>query len=136
MAPLDINEEQEISGRNIPKPPLRVLIVEDEFHSRKLLQAILSRYGECDVAVNGVEAVEAFRSALDGGEPYDLILMDILMPIMDGRSALIKIRAIKKQRGIRGPEEVKVIMTSALGDPKTVVNTYYRGGATSPGHFT
>jgi two-component system chemotaxis response regulator CheY len=40
---------------------MRTLIVEDDFTSRLLLQTFLSRYGECHVAINGKEAVEAVR---------------------------------------------------------------------------
>ena len=42
---------------------MRTLIVEDDFASRLLLQTFLSRYGECHIAVNGKEAVAAFRAA-------------------------------------------------------------------------
>jgi two-component system chemotaxis response regulator CheY len=110
---------------------MRVLIVEDDFTSRKLLQTILSPYGECDIAVNGVEAVEAFKESLASNQPYDLVCMDIMMPEMDGQEALKQIRALEKERGIRGADEVKVVMTTALDDPKNVVEAYYKGGATS-----
>lgn len=110
---------------------MKVLIVEDDFTSRKLLQTILSPYGECDIAVNGKEAVEAFESALKAKAPYDLVCMDIMMPEMDGQEALKKIRSLEKKAGIRGSEEVKVVMTTALDDPKNVVEAYYKGGATS-----
>src|SRR5664279_4040029 len=53
--------------------PLRMLLVEDDFASRLLLRTFLSRYGECHIAVNGREAVEAFRSASERGQGYDLI---------------------------------------------------------------
>ena len=110
---------------------MRTLIVEDEFGSRKLLQGMLASFGECDLAVNGQEAVEAFKAAWTEGNPYDLILMDILMPVMDGQAALEAIRSIEKQMGIIGSQEAKVIMVTALGDPKTVVEAFYKGGATS-----
>ena len=42
---------------------MKVLIVEDDFASRKLLQSILSRYGTCDIAIDGIEAVDAFMAA-------------------------------------------------------------------------
>ncbi len=110
---------------------MRILIVEDDFTSRKLLQNILSPYGECDIAVNGKESVEAFEAALDEGKAYDLVCMDIMMPEMDGQEALKRIRAIEKKRGLRGPDEAKIVMTTALDDPKNVVEAYYKGGATS-----
>ncbi|MBG0776050.1 MAG: response regulator [Desulfovibrionaceae bacterium] len=110
---------------------MRVLIVEDDFTSRKLLQTILSPFGECDIAVNGKEAVDAFEASAIAGRPYDLVCMDIMMPEMDGQEALKQIRAVERKHGVPGQEEVKVVMTTALDDPKNVVEAYYKGGATS-----
>jgi two-component system chemotaxis response regulator CheY len=53
------------------------------------------------------------------------------MPEMDGQEALRKIREIEKSRGVKSADEVKVVMTTALDDPKNVVEAYYKGGATS-----
>ncbi len=110
---------------------MKVLIVEDDFTSRKLLQKFLSPYGDCDIAVDGEEAIEAYKMSWVKNEPYDLICMDIMMPNVDGHEALMKIREIEKEMDIKGPGEVKVIMTTALDDPKTVVKAFYEGGATS-----
>lgn len=108
---------------------MRILIVEDEFTSRKLLTALLSDFGECDTANDGVECVDIFRQALSDGRPYDLLCMDIMMPNKDGHQALKEIRAIEQEQGIRASDEAKVIMVTALNDPKTVVKAYYKGGA-------
>jgi two-component system chemotaxis response regulator CheY len=106
-------------------------MVVDDFMVRQVIRDILEAYGVVDIVVNGEEAIQAFRVAWRKQEPYDLICMDIMMPIMDGNESLSKIRDIEKALGIIGPEEVKVIMISALDDAKTVVRAYSKGGATS-----
>ena len=107
---------------------MRVLIVEDDFTSRVLLQKLLAPYGECDVVVDGEEAVEAFSMALAEGEPYRLVCLDIMMPRMDGQRALKTIRRIEKVRGISPRSEAKVVMTTALDSPREVMEAYYQGG--------
>ena len=63
-----------------------------------LPQSFLARYGDCHIAVNGKEAVEAFRIGFECGEPYDLVCMDIMMPEMDGQTAVKEIRALEEGR--------------------------------------
>ncbi|MDD3310650.1 response regulator [Pseudodesulfovibrio sp.] len=108
---------------------MRILIVEDEFTSRKLLTALLRDFGRCDTASDGAECVETFRAALAADEPYELVCMDIMMPNKDGHQALKEIRAIEQELGVHPAREAKVIMVTALNDPKTVVKAYYKGGA-------
>jgi two-component system chemotaxis response regulator CheY len=103
---------------------MKVLIVEDDFSSRLLLQMLLTKYGECHIAVTGKEAVLAFRMALDAGKPYDLICLDIMMPEMDGQAALKEMRAVEEARGIVSTHGAKIIMTTALGDVKNVSAAY------------
>ncbi|MBF0458038.1 MAG: response regulator [Nitrospirae bacterium] len=109
---------------------MRILIAEDDFTSRTLLQHFLAPYGDCDVTVNGVEAVEAFMLAVDEGQPYDLICLDIMMPELDGIKALKSIREKERSMGIVPKDEAKVVMTTALDSPKDVIEAYYRGGCT------
>lgn len=93
---------------------MRTLIVEDDFTNRLLLQTLLARYGECHVAVNGREAVEAFRLAQADGRGYDLICMDITMPEMDGHQAVQEIRRLEKTVGPLN--RVTIIVTTASDD--------------------
>jgi two-component system chemotaxis response regulator CheY len=106
---------------------MRILIAEDDFASRKFLGKFLSKYGECDLTVDGIEAVEAFLLAFDIGKPYDLICLDIMMPKVDGVKALKAIRDIEKQKGIKSPDCVKVIMVTALNDSESVNNSFNTG---------
>ena len=103
---------------------LQVLLVEDDFDSRLLLQTFLSSYGECHIAVNGREAVEAVRFLLERGRKYDLICMDIMMPEMDGREAVRQVRALEEQHGIPSTYGAKIIMTTAVGDMKEVIRCF------------
>ena len=103
---------------------MRTLIVEDDFTSRLLLQSFLSQYGECHIAVNGKEAVAAFRAARESRRPYDLVCMDIMMPEMDGQTAVREIRAFEEAGGTLSTEGVKIIMTTALDDVKNVVESF------------
>ena len=59
---------------------MRILIAEDDYVSRTFLYKFLSNYGECDVTVDGIEALEVFIMSLDEGQHYDLICLDIMMP--------------------------------------------------------
>ena len=104
---------------------MKTLIVEDDFTSRVLLQELLHGYGSCHVAVNGKEAVEAIAASHQDKEPYDLICLDIMMPEMDGQEALKQIRAVEQGRRIDANHQVKVVMTTALADPKNVDQAFY-----------
>jgi two-component system, chemotaxis family, chemotaxis protein CheY len=110
---------------------MRILVAEDDFASRRMMQKLLELYGTVDVVVDGEEAVEAFRLAWEEGHSYDLVFMDIMMPKMDGHEALKRLRALERDMGVKPSLEVKVIMTSVLEDPKNVIEAYYGGAATS-----
>jgi two-component system chemotaxis response regulator CheY len=84
-----------------------------------------------DVATDGEEGVEAFRTALKDGEPYSLITLDILMPNIDGQQALREIREIEKEMGVSAENAVKVIMISGLDDSKELHDAFFLGEATS-----
>jgi two-component system chemotaxis response regulator CheY len=106
---------------------MRILIAEDDFASRKFMMRFLAKYGECDVTVDGTEAVEAFVMALESGEGYDLICLDIMMPIMDGYQALKKIREKEEEMHIPEEKSVKIIMTTALSEGKNVTKAFDLG---------
>jgi len=107
---------------------MRMLVVDDEYGSRLLLNQYLRSYGEIDIAVNGLEAVDAFMLAWKDNEPYDIIWLDILMPENDGYYVMKEIRAYEKRIGIREIDGVKFVITSCLDDPKSVLKAYKHAG--------
>jgi two-component system chemotaxis response regulator CheY len=109
---------------HLDSPRPLILLVEDDFASRLLLQTFLSGHGECHVAVNGREAVEAFGSAYERGQRYDLICMDLMMPEMGGREAVRQIRALEETHGVSSNCGAKIIMTTAVNDIKEVMQCF------------
>ena len=103
---------------------MKTLIVEDEFTSRLILQELLSAYGPVHIAVNGQEAGEAVRTAIETKQHYNLICMDIMMPGMDGQQALKEIRAFEESKGISPTRGAKIIMTSAKDDMRNKINAF------------
>ena len=93
--------------------PLRILLVEDSEDNRFLVQAYLksTRY-LIDTAENGQVAVEKFLSNV-----YDLILMDVQMPVMDGYMATREIRRIEREEG-RKPSPIVALTAHALKEDK------------------
>lgn len=106
---------------------MRILIVEDDWVSRKFLQKFLSQYGECDVVVDGLEALDAFLFSLKNEQPYELICLDIMIPKVDGVKVLKTIRDLEKQKGILPERRSKVIMTTALAGTDFVKNAFEIG---------
>jgi CheY-like chemotaxis protein len=78
-----------------PAGNFRVLVAEDVEMNRQLVRALLTRMGcEVELAENGLQAL----AAIENGE-YDLVLMDCLMPLMDGYEATNRLRAKEVQTG-------------------------------------
>ena len=106
---------------------MKILVAEDDFISRTVLQEILAPYGTCHLAVDGQEAMDAYEGALAAGEPYDLICLDIMMPKLDGQEVLQQIRAREKMSGIGGSDMAKIMMVTALDDPKNIMTALVKG---------
>ncbi len=109
---------------------MKTLVVEDDYTIRTILLETLSEYGQCHARINGQEGVEAFAAASEQGEPYELIVLDLIMPVMDGRAALKRIREMERNMGVAQKDEVKVVVLTVEDEPKIIIDTFYAGGAT------
>jgi two-component system chemotaxis response regulator CheY len=110
---------------------MKCLIVEDDPASSRVLEYMISRYGTFDVVENGTKALDMFRQTHESNNPYDLILMDIMLPENSGLTAVLAIRELETHLNISQTQRVKIIMTTALDDPRTIMKSLYESDANS-----
>ena len=96
VAAMDSPQPPSVESRSaLSARPLRILLAEDNAANQKLAVGVLTKHGhQVTVAGNGRLAIAAWQS-----EPFDLILMDVQMPEMDGLQATQAIRAIEREQG-------------------------------------
>jgi PAS domain S-box-containing protein len=105
-------------GKNVG----RVLVVEDNEFNIEVVRCMLDNAGHTvGMAMNGVEGIEAWQAARERGEPYDAVLMDCNMPLMDGYEATRRIRAKLAEEaevtGQRTTETLPIIALTAYAMP-------------------
>jgi PAS domain S-box-containing protein len=99
------NDSPPVRDHEAPALPLSVLLVEDHEINRKLAEIMLQRLGyRCTLAEDGQQALDRLAQ-----ERFDVVLMDVMMPVMDGLSALRQLRALEAQGRARTP----VLMVTA-----------------------
>jgi CheY-like chemotaxis protein len=105
-------------------PALRVLVVEDSEVGLELTCMMAKRLGiAVDGAADGHQAVQLVRAAAASDQPYALVLMDFMMPIVDGIEATRRIR----QAGIAA-EDLPVVALTAIAEPRELARFTAAGG--------
>jgi len=131
-----------------PRPQLSILVVEDDFASRRLMERMLGEYGRVEIAADGEEAVEAFTQAFaetaqdrPPKKPYDLVCIDLMMPKMDGFEAVRTIRDLEMADtlkrlaagsvsvGSMPHNDAVILVATSLDDPGTYIRACYHCGA-------
>ena len=104
---------QTAPGSSLPVPP-RILMAEDNLINQRVGKLILQRAGfAVDLAVDGVETLDAHKK-----NPYDVILMDCQMPVMDGFEASREIRRL----ALPQPTIIAVTANALLGERERCLN--------------
>lgn len=106
---------------------MKILIAEDDMTSRKFLFRLLARFGDCDLVVDGMEAIDAVLLANKDKKPYDLICLDIMMPKVDGVQVLKSVRDFEKHQESGVNHRAIIIMTTALSDAELVQEAFAQG---------
>ena len=94
-------------------PVIRVLVIEDDPSIRDMIRRFLASVALCDLAGDGVAGLAALEQAIDRGQPYQLVCLDLVMPVMDGWEALRRLREIEEARGIADPVRARVLVLTA-----------------------
>ena len=90
------------------------MLAEDNLINQKVAKLTLKQFGfGCDIASNGAEAFELFKIS-----NYDLILMDMQMPVVDGLQATQQIRAYEKEQMVRIPAYIVALTANAMAEDK------------------
>ncbi len=103
---------------------MRFLIIEDQKDVRNLMDAFLNEFGTSDMAEDGIEGLSAVLKSIEDENPYDAIFLDIMMPKLEGQQVLQKVRKAEEVKDIQPPDNVKIIMVSALGDSENVMEAF------------
>jgi two-component system chemotaxis response regulator CheY len=90
-----------------------ILIVEDDELSRMMLKEVLSGFGNCHLAENGVEAIQLFEKAAIANTPFSLLCVDLLMPQMNGLAFVKKVREMEKTHLAFNGVRTKIFIISA-----------------------
>jgi len=122
----EIENNQELESLQLPSPDTRILLAEDNIANQRVIRAILRSSGlQVDLASNGQEAVKALRSL-----PYDIVLMDISMPLMDGMEAT---RIIRQMDGANSQIPIIALTAHALkGDRERFIASGMNDYLTKP----
>uniref|UniRef100_C6DYT5 Response regulator receiver protein n=1 Tax=Geobacter sp. (strain M21) TaxID=443144 RepID=C6DYT5_GEOSM len=109
---------------------MNCLIVEDNEFSREALRLFLAPHAEIELAADGQEGVELFQGALARGKGFDLVLLDVVMPKLDGQQALKLMRQAEKDNAVAQKQKAVIIMTTALTSAEQMEQALWDGDCT------
>lgn len=112
-------------NRAIPRGPIRILILEDDPVSGKMMQKFLEPFGSLTLVTDGQQAIDAYRRACDGNAPFHLFMIDIMVPEIHGKEVLRMIRDMEHERGIPDYKRTRCVMTSSLGDSENIIESFH-----------
>lgn len=99
---------------------LKILLVEDNLLNQRIVMFSLKKYNhEVTIANDGLEAVEKFSEA-----KYDFILMDIMMPVMDGIEATVKIREVEVMNQVEKRTPIIALTANTMDNDRNTCLSY------------
>ena len=103
---------------------MKTLVVDDDELGRMLLTTFFDDFGHCDQAENGKLALDLYEAAVAEENPYDLVCLDIVMPVMDGMTTLRNLREIEQQQKRK---RTMVFVISARNSISDIEDAFFEG---------
>jgi PAS domain S-box-containing protein len=126
-------EEAETPKRPLPGKGLSILVAEDNDINALLARALLAKLGHRPtIACSGETAIESWHAAQAAGTPYDLVLMDVHMPGIDGFEATARLRAAEAERGSARTRIIALTANASAEDRAACLAAGMDGFVTKP----
>ncbi|MCA8974280.1 MAG: response regulator [Planctomycetes bacterium] len=104
---------------------MKSLVIDDQITARTLLRCILESYGVVDDVSTGQDGLRMFKNAVDQGEGYDLICIDLGLPDLSGMQVLTDVRDTEDSMGLRrGKGAATVLMITGNSDPSRATEAF------------
>ncbi len=129
----DAQEPAETPARPLPGKGLSILVAEDNDINALLARALLAKLGHRPaIASSGAAAIESWQAAQAAGTPYDLLLMDVHMPGIDGFEATARIRTAEAERGSARTRIIALTANASAEDREACLAAGMDGFVTKP----
>jgi two-component system chemotaxis response regulator CheY len=106
---------------------MRILIVEDDHANQLFLKKVLEQSGDCVAVSDGAAGVQAYADAAAKGEPFGVVIMDIMLPEMSGLTAIDRIREYEALHPRTIPRPAHVVVVTATSDSQDIIHAYCSG---------
>ena len=131
--PAEADEQAEGRARPLAGVGLSILVAEDNDINALLARALLAKLGHRPtIASSGEAAIESWQAAQAAGTPYDLVLMDVHMPGIDGFQATARIRAAEAERGSARTRIIALTANASAEDREACLAAGMDGFVTKP----
>lgn len=101
---------------------MKCLIVDDEVFCREFVATLLSTTADCHQASSGTDALDRYNAAMAKGDPYDLVILDIMMPGMNGHDVAKAIRSLERDQKLE--KKVSIVMLTALNSANDAMESF------------
>lgn len=95
---------------------MKSLVIDDDYSCRRIFKVYLDNLGDCDTVSLGFEGMNKFKEAFGTSDPYNLIIIDIILPDINGNEVLRMIRTEEDLALTPDHFRVKIVLATSLDD--------------------